>query len=274
MDETPKATAPSTPPVSPTEAPERELDRLRALVEKNAPAIALLGEWPPYISAETLIERVPKSGEGNAPGFDAGVACALGMIPEDRQALAAHLHANYSPESVAQVRREVAMKDPNTETAWWLAACSVCREGDVDAAAFLAQVESFKELSRDAQQRLAAATREYDDMMKRFTLIDGAPYGEDDGCMQAAYLAGYPFASSYAANYGLFFIGTYEESLGLEDFPWSEEKDEKGRAKSGPVYGSRQFVKCATKEEWEKALEVVRAKLPLPDIAPSHDVAA
>ena len=75
-------------------------------------------------------------------------------------------------------------------------------------------------------------------------------------------MASMRYGTSYSQNYGLYFIGTYETSLGLEDFEWSQEKDEQGRDKSGPVFGSKQFVKCATEEEWRRAMEVVKAKLP------------
>ena len=31
-------------------------------------------------------------------------------------------------------------------------------------------------------------------------------------------------------NYGIYFVGTYHDSLGLDGFSWSDEKDEKGRS--------------------------------------------
>ncbi len=240
-----------------------ELGKVRAEVEKNAPRVAELGQWPAYIQPGSLMDRIPKEDGKNAPGFDAGVACAMDLIPREMQELAARLHANYTKEAVMQVREELKGKNPDSQTAWWLAACSVCKEGEIDGPAFLKQVEDFKKLAADPEQRLESAEKSYDQMANAFTMKDGVPYGDKDGCIQGAYIAGYPFGTQYAANYGgLYFIGTYEDSLGLEDFKWSDEKDEKGRTKSGPVFGSKQFVKCVDEAEWKRAMEVVKAKLP------------
>src|SRR3989338_9656290 len=84
------------------------------------------------------------------------------------------------------------------------------------------------------------------------------PYGTEDGCMQGAYVAGHQFAVSYAPKYGVYFIGTYHPSLDLENFKWSGEKDEQGKPKSGPVFGSKQFVKCANKDELIRALAIIK----------------
>ncbi len=125
------------------------------------------------------------------------------------------------------------------------------------------QIEDFKKLGQDPEAREGAAEKEFEQMTHSFTLKDGIPYGEQDGCIQGAYIAGYPYGTQYSEQYGLYFIGTYEDSLGLEDFAWSEEKDEEGRAKSGPIFGSKQFVKCANEDELHRAMDVVKAKLPL-----------
>ena len=45
-------------------------------------------------------------GRDTIAGFDAGIACALDLIPRDRQKLAATLHCNYSKSAVMQVRKE------------------------------------------------------------------------------------------------------------------------------------------------------------------------
>ena len=237
-----------------------QLQALGQEIEANAERVALLGSWPQHIFPGSLLERLPKDHETKAPGFDAGIACALNLIPDDKQKLAATLHANYSKEAVMQVRAEAAKLEPDSETCWWLAACSICKEGEINAKDFLKQIEDFKKLSSDSAARLKAAASEFEKMSHSFRLKDGVPFGENDGCIQGAYIAGYSFGSQYAANYGLYFIGTYENSLGLENFPWSEEKDAKGRAKSGPVFGSTQFVKCSSEDEWEKAIEVVKVK--------------
>lgn len=232
-----------------------QLSILEKIVEKEGDRVADLGEWPKYIKSGSLTDRVPKGDEKKAPGFDAGVACALGLIPEEKQTLAARLHANYSEEAVEQVRREIEEADPDSPTTWWLAACAICKEGEINGEEFLEQVEEFKVLTKDPEKRLAVARTEFDKMKESFEVINGIPHGTKDGCMQAAYIAGYPVAVMYAEKYGIFFVGTYLPTLGLEGFEWSDDKDENGNAKSGPVYGSKQFVKCADEEELHRVLE-------------------
>jgi len=240
---------------------ELNLEKIKLIVKQNAERVAKLGEWPEYIKPSSLLERIPGKDDKNAPGFDAGIACALDLIPREKQKLSAKLHANYSKEAVMQIRKEFAEKNVNSETMWWLAASSICAEGGVDEKKFLQQIEDFKKLSADKKERQKAAEETFKEMASTYTLKDGIPYGEEDGCIQGAYINGYPFAVQYAKNYGIYFVGTYENSLGLENFSWSDEKDDKGRNKSGPVFGSKQFVKCANKEELKRVLEIVKNKL-------------
>jgi len=238
-----------------------QLSILEKIVEKEADRVAELGEWPKHIKSGSLIDRVPKGNREQAPGFDAGVACALDLIPRDKQELAARLHANYSVESIEQIREELKQDDPDSPTTWWLAACAICKEGEINAEGFLQQVEDFKELAKDPEKRLAAAKSEFEKMKSSFVIKDGIPFGTKDGCMQAAYIAGWPVAATYAEKYGVFFVGTYLPTLGLENFVWSKEVDENGNRKSGPVYGSKQFVKCANEEEYNKVIAIVKKKL-------------
>lgn len=243
------------------QAPARsaQIGPLRARVAEQAERVAELGEWPGWIDRASLTERVPEPGRP-ATGFDAGVACTLDLIPRQRQKLAARLHAAYTPDAVAQARREAAEADPDSETTWWLAACSICEEGELSEPEFLSQVERFKELVADPAKRLEAAQGEYREMLARFDLRDGVPVGTVDGAMQGAYLAGHEFAVMHAEQLGIYFLGTYHPSLGLEDFNWSERQDEQGRALSGPVHGSQAFVKCADSDELERALDRVRSR--------------
>jgi len=248
-----------------SEAPKEV--RIAAILEQvrnNASRIKELGQWPAHIQEDSLAERIPKQGGQNAPGFDAGIACALDLIARDKQRLSAIFHGAYTPEAVQQVREELKNDDPNSETVWWLAACSICDEDrGVDQDSFLKQINDFETLQADPKKRAEAAKSEFKKMSTKFSIseeLGGVPYGTVDGCMQGAYLAGYLYATSFNEKYGLYFIGTYEASLGLEDFKWSEEKDGKGKAKSGPVWGSNQFVKCATKEELLEALKIVKGK--------------
>jgi hypothetical protein len=243
-------------------ATDDQLEQARAATEANAARIAALGEWPDFIDPQaSLTGRIPHPGQTDAPGFDAGVACCLNLIPADRQSLAARLHAAYIPAAVQQVRREAEIMHPDSETTWWLAACSVCREGQVDGSGFIEQLEEFATLAADGAARRDAAIRELDAMRGRYELRDGVPFATADGGMQGAYVAGHRFAAAYAEEADLYFIGTYEQSLGLEDFAWSASVDDQGRPRSGGVHGSQQFVKCASREEYQQAIRVVRDQL-------------
>ena len=251
------------------ETPERmsemDLEQIRSLAEADSDRIANLGEWPafkiPHAKA-SIAGRIPQKDDTNGKGFDAGVACALSMIPPDKQRLAAMLHGNYTPEAVEQVRRELETMDPESQTAWWLAACSCCTEGGVDETKFREQLKKFEELSADPKARTEAARATYQAMASTFSTEKyGFPFGTKDGCVQGAYLAGFPAAGEYSDMYNIYFIGTCLPSLGLEDFPWSAEKDAKGRPNSGPVHGSNQYVKCANEAEFKQALEVVKRHL-------------
>lgn len=240
------------------------LEDTRRVVAEQARRVAELGRWPEWIPPASLLERVPLGAE-QAAGFDAGIACCLGLIPPARQRLAACLHAAYTPEAVAQVRREAIAMHPESETTWWLAACSVCREGEVDAEAFATQVADFTALARDPGARRRAAVAEHAAMLGRFSVrSDRLAIAHEDGGMQGAYLAGHRVAAMWAGHAGLWFVGTYEPSLGLEGFEWAEPGDpaagEAGvrQGRSGPVHGSRQFVKCADEAELERVVGRLR----------------
>lgn len=238
-------------------------------VTAAASRLAELGSWPAYINAvESLTTRVPQSEYQDAPGFDAGIACALDLIPRDKQRLAAILHAAYTPEAVEQVRREAKAMDPDSETCWWLAACAICDlhgDGGVVLSEFQEQLEKFQELVADPAERQLAAKLEFEKMSGLFQTVDGVAFGCVDGCMQGAYIAGHAWAVQYNPAYGIFFIGTFRESLGLEGFPFSDKKDGKGRPMSGPVHGSMQFVKASSFEELARIIESVEKYFDLLD---------
>ena len=241
-----------------------QIEDISKLVETNATSVAQLGDWPPYIQPSSLTDRIPR-GEQPGPGFDAGIATALGIIPEDKATLSAVLHAAYTKDAVLQVRAEREEKDADSETTWWAAMSSLCREGEVSQSEFMEQVAQAERLAADPAARLAAAEdlwRQIDGTWKIEDYL-GIPYGEVDGCMQAAYLSGYPVAVMWAEAYSLWFIGTYEPSLGLEEFPFSTKTDDQGRTLSGPVHGSKQFVKVSSSEELVSALKAVKLHLGL-----------
>lgn len=242
-----------------------DLMSIISLCEQHADRLSNLGSWPEWFDAqESLAGRVPTDGK-TSPGFDAGLACVLGIIPEAKQTLAATLHAAYTPAAVEQVRRETAdTMDADSESAWWLAMCSVCKEGEVDETMFLQQIEQAKLLAADPAARAMAARAELDAMKKKFTRLgDGTPFAVQDGGLQGAYLSGHAWGVLYVEAYGIFFIGTYQASLGLveADFAFSTRVDADGRAMSGPVFGSRQFIKVSDLDELARACAVVRKTL-------------
>lgn len=223
--------------------------------------VVKLGNWPERARAravESLAGRIPVEG-GTSSGFDAGLACCLDLIPRDKQKLAATLHANYSEAAVEQVRREAAEMDPDSETTWWLAASHVCKEETkIDEADFLKQIRDFEMFARTPDARVSAARMAFESLSNGFELRDGVPYATRNGGMQGAYLAGYKVAVEWSDNCGIYFVGTFRPSLGLESFAFSNEVDEGGRKKSGLISSS--FAKC-TKDELPAVLAVVRAHL-------------
>jgi hypothetical protein len=248
---------------------------LRQTVLQRTADIASMGKWPAWIDRETsLAARIPDE-KATAAGFDAGIACALGLIPPTAQALCATLHAAYTPAAVAAVRGAITqddtgswrIRDADSPACWWLAACSLCTEGDVVSGEDLrAQIADFGALQSDAALRRHAAEKTLNDMCRAFDTQRGYAFGDKDGCMQGAYTAGHDVAVMHAAHHGVYFIGTFHPSLGLESFDWGTALDDKGRAKSGPVHGSRQLVKCADESELARAIKAVH--LPAPATKP------
>jgi len=237
------------------------IEEIRRTVAANMHRVAELGQWPSRINVEqSLLGRIPKPYE-EAPGFDAGIACALDLIPRDKQQLAAQLHANYTPEAVKLVRRESVQMHADAPTTWWLAACWLCDEDGVRQRDFLRQVFAFKRIAADPKTRRKVAREELERKKKLFVVLNGIAYGAEDGAAQGAYIAGVDLAVVWMEAYGIYFVSTYHESLGLEDFAWSDRVDDQGRPMSGPVHGSRQFVKTSSQEELGKMLEIAKAHL-------------
>lgn len=223
--------------------------------------VKTLGNWPEYINeVQSLIGRFPENNLKSltAPGFDAGIACLLDLIPRKKQKLSAILHAAYTPEAVEQIREEIKNLTVNSETCWWLAACSLCNEDGVNYKEFCSQVDSFIVLAKDGKARKKAAKDELAKMLRRYHVIDGIAFASADGGMQAAYIAGHDF--SVGMGDGLWFVGTYLPTLGIpSNFKWSDKKDSLGRDMSGPVHGSKQFVKCSSLQELVSVLKWVKA---------------
>lgn len=247
-----------------------QLEKIRASVQGNASRIKSQGKWADRIDPDrALVQRIPEK-DTSAPGFDAGIACALDLIPREKQGIASELHSNYTPQNVAKVDREIRAGIPaESETCYWLAASSLCIEGNVNARTFVNQVRAAKTLLSSPEQRQAAAKEMWRAMDNAFevdkTIVPGmdVAFSRKDGGMQSAYIKGYPVAVQHASKLGLWFIGTYHPSLGLESFEWSKETDDGGRPKSGAL--SPQFVKCASKEELTRALKAIKEHFEQPE---------
>ena len=237
--------------VSPKKFTKRDFFSNREKAQKEFKRIASLGNWPAHIQPSTLINRIPDEENPKTAGFDAGIACVLDLIPRNKQKLSAILHAAYTPEAIEQVRKERLNLD-NTETMWWAAACGVCSGGGVDEEKFKEQIKTFKELSKDPEQMKKFAEQELEVMISSFDLQNGIPFVTRNGGVQGAYIEGHELAVEFSSTYEIFFISTYHQSLGLENFKWEDE----GR-NSGPVHGSKQFVKAQNQKELGKVLEAI-----------------
>lgn len=231
-------------------------------VKERTPEIRKLGNWPDYISDNSLISRIPITPKDKYLGFDAGIACCLDLIPRDKQKLSAQLHAAYTKEAINLYREQInSGLDQNSETCWWLAACSICREGDITQKLFIEQIDKFKKLRDDQSLRKRKALDTHQVMMNSFDTGrygENVPFGDKDGCIQGAYFSGFKFGALYSNELDRYYIGTYFPTLGIpDDFPWSDEVDAKGEPKSGFVFGSKQFIMCAKEDEFIRALEIV-----------------
>lgn len=269
------------------------IEAVKSQVAINAPRIKQLGGWPDHVDEMSLVHRIPDEREERltAPGFDAGIACCLDLIPRDKQRLSAILHGAYTEEAVQQLREEIELIEEaydwstdepasnwagwdsdsiwqlatDTEACWWLTACSVASEGALDADEVLLQIKMFKDCFSEDDPfhdpiRLKTAHNEFQKIKQAFHIIDNIPMATRDGGMQAAYIMGYELAIQY--GYGTWFVGTYRDSLGLpEDYSWTNLRDKKDRPKSGPIFGSKQFVKCATFYELADVLRIARKHL-------------
>lgn len=219
-------------------------------------------DWPDWANPEDVLQRIPGV-DKLGPGLDSFLACCLWLVPEEAWSLSAGLHVHWNQARVSLIRAAIAENlPPDHPAVWWAAMCSICQEGEVDQAYFLQQIAHAHLLRTNAEARRKAADEELVRMRALFSMDGPYPLGTKDGCLQGMYVSGYDWGVHDARDiYGLFFIGTCQPSLGLEAFQWGTEKDDQGRDKSGPVFGSPQFVKCANEEELAAAVEIVEAKL-------------
>jgi len=257
-----------------------DISEIRNTIVFNAGRIKKLGNWPEFVDEDSILQRIPNGND--APGFDAGVACALDLIPRDRQRLSASLHGAYTTKLIKQIKKEIKKLEKvsefaekrswdlevspawdeavNTETCWWLAASSICEEDDGDEARLMCQIEEFKRMIDNDYHRYMSSMKLVDELRNSYNIVDNVAVATKNGGMQAAYIDGHDIAIMSA--YGIWFVGTHKESLGIPNtFKWSSKKDKKGRAMSGPAANSKQFVKCADFAELAQVLKLAKSHL-------------
>lgn len=257
-----------------------DISDIRNTIVFNAARVKKLGKWPDFIDEDSILQRIPNGQD--APGFDAGVACALDLIPREKQQLSAALHGAYTTKLMKKIKKEIKKLEKvsewadkrmydldgspawdealNSETCWWLAASSVCEENDGDEGRLMCQIEEFKRLIDNDYHRYMAAMRLVKELKTSYHVVDRVAVALKDGGMQAAYIDGYDL--SIMAAYNIWFVGTHRDSLGIPNtFKWSSKKDDKGRPMSGPAASSQQFVKCADFAELAQVLKIAKANL-------------
>jgi len=206
---------------------------------KNSAQIARMGKWPEIFEADSIASGIPTNGTRRF-GFNAVIACALELIPQDRWWLPALVYHGWLSEEVHQIRREAREMQPNAETTWYLAAESLRREGGVDTATFLEQVAQFSSLAKTPEDRAAAAR---DEFRRRGTLFSidryGFPFGTAQGCVDAAYIHGHRLATCFVEESQTYYISTYMPRL-LDSY-------------------NRRHMSCSNEEEFiQKAREVAK----------------
>lgn len=171
------------------------------------------------------------------------------------------MHAAYNEKSVLQIREEADKMMPDSETCWWLAASSLVVYKKLTVPEFHDQINDFHLLIQDAMLRRDVAIEMFETMINSYQMVNKVPFSVKNRGLQGAYLDGHDFAVQYHEAEAKFFIGTFKESLGLENFEFSQDKDENGNLISGPVFGSRQYVATNSFSELTQILKIVRKHL-------------
>ncbi len=192
-------------------------DHLLKKATDNLPRVAALGGWGNEILERercnvASIQKAPSSPHH----FSAGLACALDLIPRDRQASVARLHGKSSEEDVAIAQIDLLGLTPDCAIVWWLATHPLTRKLNTSEFSFT-WVERKRELS-DASARLAQAHAERHAASSLFRLMDdGVPFTTNPDGLMAAYLNGYAWGVYYDLSANLFWIETIKPSLGPSD---------------------------------------------------------
>jgi|GEM_PF-5602519 len=263
----------------------------RQAAETNNAEIKRLGAWRNNIPDDVLLNQIPADPRQTADGLGPALAAALGLIPKSKAHLAAAFEYSFTLEVLRRIQaettplrhleqellkrssrgriqfmKELALNDPelkkladsfdpNCETCWLLVALHIKAQEAVNQEQFVEQIRKFRRLAADPEARRKAAVQEYFLMTcsyGREKLIGNGkvPVGYRDGCIVGACIDGHPFAIRYAPAERAYYIQTPFSSLGLEKQSWEE-------AGSGPVFGSRQHVRCASLSTLQKVLPKV-----------------
>lgn len=107
--------------------------------------------------------------------FNSGVACAIGLIPEDKVLLTFLGFNQFSTRAVSIVEQElingIESLVPDSSTCWHLAANgimdSVTNKDNFTQLDFLDAISRFKEMAEDPISRLAAAKAHFENLMQQ-----------------------------------------------------------------------------------------------------------
>lgn len=243
---------------------KRVQKQCRKIVHDNIKRIAELGDWPKYIDLSEFVDRYIHDPEKeDVLGIPdilmiPELQCALDIIPRDKQWLIAEL-TFHSEKSILQVREDI--NDgflPDAATTWWLAARNTAVYDGYTCTKFL-EAAPLSEI--DYQKRVSYACAEFEEMRSLFRVIGGIPQTDSDDGILAMYICGYNWGVKFDKSEEAIYVRTFRESLGLESFYWSDQKNEQGEALSGPVKGSLQNVRCCNLIELGAALSVVQNTL-------------
>ena len=108
------------------------------------------------MNSESLPNKIPAM-LGAATGFSPALACALNLIPGDKQGLSATFERHRPADKVKQFAEEMRNPSPDSEAAWYLAALSVEAPKPVTQGEFLEQLLKFQRLINDPEERMRAA---------------------------------------------------------------------------------------------------------------------
>ena len=215
-----------------------------------------------------LLARIPATVDHTASGFDAGVAVATGLIPEEYAGLSAKLHLKQTPEAIMELRtgiEQLRQGAVENSTLYWALASAFCIEDNlVDGGGYLHQVSGYEKVRKtgNVEQMRDMALSFINKLGERSAPDPDGVYaaGDSAGCLGAYAIHKAAVAYYTDARYpGMFFIGTYHDSLGLDNFEFGKRLDKNGAERSGKIGGRSNFVKCDGYAEFGRAMNLVKS---------------